>query len=81
MDKKAIRKDKWLSLMMKLGIPLAIVSLASLWGGHLLANEALGKVFLVTMPVVLVLGFAYNIRYVMLAVKAQRAASDTDSDA
>ena len=81
MDKKAIRKDKWLSLMMKLGIPLAIVSLASLWGGHLLANEALGKVFLVTMPVVLVMGFAYNIRYVMLAVKAQRAESDTDSDA
>jgi hypothetical protein len=77
-DKKAIRKDKWLSLMMKLGIPLAIVSLASLWGGHLLANEALGKVFLVTMPVVLVMGFVYNIRYVMLAVRAQRATSDND---
>ncbi len=78
MDKKAIRKDKWLSLMMKLGIPLAIVSLASLWGGHLLANETLGKVFLVTMPVVLVMGFVYNIRYVMLAVRAQRATSDND---
>lgn len=78
MDKKAIRKDKWLSLMMKLGIPLAIVSLVSLWGGHLLANEALGKVFLVTMPVVLVMGFVYNIRYVMLAVRAQRATSDND---
>lgn len=72
-DKQKIRADKWLQRLMKAGIPLAIISVLSLWGGHLLANPALGKVFLVTMPVVLVIGFAYNIRYIRLAIKAQRA--------
>ncbi len=73
--KKKVRSDKWLRILMKAGIPLAIISLGSLWLGHLMANPAFGKLFLVTLPVTLLIGFAYNIRYVMLAVREQRKPS------
>lgn len=72
-DKKQIRADIWLQRLMKAGIPLAIVSIGSLWIGHFLGNELFGKLFLATMPLVLIIGFAYNIRFVMLSVKANKA--------
>jgi hypothetical protein len=75
-DKKKLRSDKWLRLFMKIGIPLGVISLASLWLGHLLANPVFGKLFLVTLPLALIIGFSYNIRYVMLAVREQRKASE-----
>lgn len=77
-DRKKIRSDKWLKILMKMGIPLAIVSLSSLWLGHLLANPTFGKLFLVTLPLALLVGFAYNIRYVMLAVREQRKTSSDE---
>lgn len=77
-SKQKIRSDKWLQRLMKAGIPLAIVSVASLWLGHLLANPAFGKLFIVTLPLALIVGFTYNIRYVMLAVREQRKAASND---
>jgi hypothetical protein len=74
-DKKQIRKDKWLQRLMKTGLPLAVVSIASLWIGHFSTSEVFGKVFLVTMPLALVIGFAYNIRYVMLSIREQKKQS------
>ncbi|MGY8868937.1 MAG: hypothetical protein ACKVJE_00730 [Pseudomonadales bacterium] len=76
--KQKIRSDKWLQRLMKAGIPLAIVSVASLWLGHLLANPAFGKLFIVTLPLALLVGFTYNIRYVVLAVREQRKAASND---
>ena len=70
--KKKVRADKWLRVLMKAGIPLGIISLGSLWLGHLMANPLFGKLFLATLPMTLLIGFAYNIRYVMLAVREQR---------
>lgn len=77
-DKKKVRSDKWLQRLMKLGIPLAIISLGSLWLGHLLAHPVFGKLFLVTLPLALLVGFAYNIRYVMLAIRQQRKSSPNE---
>ncbi|WP_293265505.1 hypothetical protein [Neptunomonas sp.] len=77
-SKQKIRSDKWLQRLMKAGIPLAIVSVASLWLGHLLANPAFGKLFIVTLPLALLVGFTYNIRYVMLAVREQRKAASNE---
>lgn len=71
-DKKQIRADRWLKMMMRTGIPVAVVSILCLWLGHFFEDPAFGSVFLVTMPIALVIGFAYNIRFVMLAVRAQR---------
>ncbi|SIS42789.1 hypothetical protein [Neptunomonas antarctica] len=73
---KKLRSDKWLRLFMRVGIPLGVISLASLWLGHLLAHPVFGKLFLVTLPLALIVGFSYNIRYVMLAVREQRKASE-----
>lgn len=75
-DKKQIRADRWLKMMMRTGIPVAVVSILCLWLGHFLENPAFGSVFLVTMPIALVIGFSYNIRFVMLAVRAQREQTD-----
>lgn len=74
-DRKAIRQDKWLLRLMKAGLPVALICVASLWVGHLYNDSAFGKLFLVTLPIALILGFAYNIRYVMLLARAKRAAS------
>lgn len=77
-DRNKIGSDKWLRILMKIGIPLAIISLSSLWLGHLMANPVFGKLFLVTLPVTLLIGFAYNIRYVMLAVRQKRQSSSDE---
>ena len=79
-DKKQIRSDRWLKMMMRTGVPVAIVSVLCLWLGHLLEIPAFGSVFLVTMPIALVLGFAYNVRFVMLSVRAQRAEKNATDD-
>ena len=75
-DKKQIRADRWLKMMMRTGVPVGIVSILCLWLGHLLEIPAFGSVFLITMPIALVFGFAYNVRCVMLAVRAQRQEND-----
>ncbi len=79
-DKKQIRADRWLKMMARTGVPVGIVSILCLWLGHFLSIPAFGSVFLITMPIALVLGFSYNIRYVMLAVRAQRNPTDSSSD-
>ncbi|WP_290697478.1 hypothetical protein [Amphritea sp.] len=79
-DKKQIRADRWLKMMARTGVPVGIVSILCLWLGHLLSTPAFGSVFLITMPIALILGFSYNIRYVMLAVRAQRTSTDNPSD-
>ncbi len=80
LDKKQIRSDRWLKMMMRTGLPVAIVSILCLWLGQLLSSPALGSVFLVTMPIALLVGFSYNIRYVMLAVRARRQAAEKSAD-
>ncbi|UTW03200.1 hypothetical protein KDX31_18025 [Amphritea atlantica] len=79
-DKKQIRSDRWLKMMMRTGVPVAIVSILCLWLGQFLASPALGSVFLVTMPIALMIGFIYNIRYVTLALRARRQAADKPAD-
>jgi hypothetical protein len=71
-DKQAIRADKYLRLMMTTGIPLALIALLSLWVGQYLGSSGIGVLFLITFPLALVIGFAYNIRYVMLAARQRR---------
>ncbi len=79
-DRKQIRSDRWLKRMMRTGVPIAVVSILCLWLGQLMASPALGSVFLVTMPIALVIGFSYNIRYVILAVRARRQAVDKPAE-
>lgn len=68
-DKKEIRSDIWMQRLMKTGIPVAIVSVLSLWLGWWLKEPALGSVFIVTASVALVLGLIYNVRFVILSVR------------
>ncbi|PSL13901.1 hypothetical protein CLV44_11082 [Marinobacterium halophilum] len=70
-----IRSDLWLKRMAWLGIPLALVCVLSLWAGQWLGSGGLGRVFILTLPPVLVIGFAYNIRYLLLVQRARRASS------
>ena len=71
-DKQAVRADKYLRLMMKIGIPLALISIVSLWLSRSLGSDGLGLLFFITCPLALAIGFAYNIRYVSLAVRRKR---------
>lgn len=71
-DKKAIRSDRWMRRFMLSGIPLALISIVSLWVGQWLGSPALGKLFIVTAAGAIVIGLAYNIRFVMLAVRQQQ---------
>jgi len=71
-NKKQIKQDDWLRRMRWVGIPLFVISILSLWAGQWLANPTLGQIFIVTMPIVLVIGFVYNIRFVMIAVRLQK---------
>ena len=72
-DKAAIRADGWLRWMMRIGIPLALISIFSLWAGRYFSSPLLGLIFVVTLPVALTIGFAYNIRYVMLSMRQRKA--------
>jgi len=77
-DRKEIRSDKWMRRFMYSGIPIALISIASLWLGQWLGSPALGKLFIVSATAALVIGLAYNIRFVMLAVRQQQKAQQTD---
>ncbi len=71
-ERQEIRKDRYLRILKNTGIPLAIVSVACLWLGNALTSDALGKVFIVTMPLVLLIGFTYNVRYLILALRLKK---------
>jgi uncharacterized membrane protein len=68
-DKSAIRADKWMQLLIKSGIPIAIISVVSLWTGWFFKIPELGQLFIVTAAVALVLGMIYNVRFVILSVR------------
>lgn len=70
-----IQADLWLRRLMRLGIPLALICVASLWAGQWLGSALLGWVFLLTLPAVLAIGLAYNLRYLLLAQRARRQSS------
>lgn len=75
-DKKEIRSDKWMQIFMKTGIPVAIVSVLSLWVGWFFKIPALGQVFIVTAAIALVVGMAYNVRFVILSVRQIKEKQD-----
>lgn len=68
-DKKEIRSDKWMKLLIKTGIPIAIISIMALWVGWFFRIPALGNLFIVTAAIALILGLIYNVRFVILSVR------------
>lgn len=68
--------DPWLRLLLRISLPMAGISLVALWAGWLAGVPALFYLFLVTGGITLVTGFAYNIRYVLLA--SRRARDDAE---
>lgn len=68
-DKKKLRSDVWMQRLMKTGIPVAIISVLSLWLGWWLQEPALGQVFIVTASIALIVGLIYNVRFVILSVR------------
>jgi uncharacterized membrane protein len=77
-DKKEIRSDKWMNLLIKTGIPVAIVSIISLWVGWYFKMPALGNVFIVSAAIALTLGMIYNVRFVILSVRQIKAKQAKD---
>lgn len=75
-DKKEIRSDKWMQRFMKTGVPVALVSVVSLWLGWWLKSPALGQVFIVTAAIALVVGLSYNVRFVILSVRQIKEQKD-----
>ncbi len=71
-DNSEITADSYLKLMMRIGIPLALISVLSLWASRSLGSSGIGLLFFITAALTLVIGFAYNIRYVMLLVRQRR---------
>jgi uncharacterized membrane protein len=69
LDRKAIRSDKWMQMLIKTGIPVAIVSILCLWVGWYFKIPALGQVFIVTAAIALCIGMVYNVRFVILSVR------------
>lgn len=70
--KSEIRNDRILKLMMRLGLPLALISVISLWASSYLGSAGIGLLFIICAPLALLIGFGYNIRYVMLLVRQRR---------
>jgi hypothetical protein len=68
-DKKMIRQDPFLRICMKTGIPLTILAVISLWVGQYAGSMALGMVFIFSTAMAVVIGLAYNIRFVMLSIR------------
>lgn len=66
-----ITSDPWLRVLMKISIPMAVVSVAALWIGQLMGIPWLFYLFLVTGAFTLAAGLAYNVRFVIL--NARRA--------
>ena len=71
-DQPEITADKGLKLLMRIGIPMALISVLSLWVSSTMGSAGIGLLFFITAPLALVIGFAYNIRYVMLLVRRRR---------
>lgn len=71
-DKPEIRDDRFLKLMMRVGIPLALIGVISLWASSYLGSAGIGLLFFICAPLALLIGFSYNIRYVMLLVRQRR---------
>lgn len=57
---------------MKTGIPLSIIAVISLWTGQSIGSAALGMLFIVSASLAIVIGLAYNIRFVMLSIREVR---------
>jgi len=72
-DKNKISADIWLQRLMKTGLPLMVVCILSLWLGQTLGSPALGWVFVLSAPLVLLIGFAYNLRFLLLVQRRKRA--------
>lgn len=72
-DRKQIRADKWMRRFMYSGIPIALISIASLWLGQLLASPALGQLFIVSAGAAIAIGAVYNVRFVILSLRQIRA--------
>ncbi|MFT6914904.1 MAG: putative lipid-binding transport protein (Tim44 family) [Motiliproteus sp.] len=70
--KPEINTDPALKLMMRVGIPLALLSVLSLWASSYFGAPGIGLLFFITAPLALLIGFAYNIRFVMLLVRKRR---------
>lgn len=77
-DKKEIRSDKWMSLLIKTGIPVAAVSVIALWVGWYFKMPELGKVFIITAAIAITLGMIYNVRFVILSVRQVKAKQAND---
>lgn|GEM_PF-874859 len=71
-DKKVIRQDPFLRICMKTGIPLSIIAVISLWTGQSIGSAVLGMLFIVSASLAIVIGLAYNIRFVMLSIREVR---------
>ena len=68
-DKKMIRQDPFLRICMKTGIPLSIIAVISLWTGQYAGSAALGMLFIFSAALAIVIGLAYNVRFVMLSIR------------
>jgi len=77
-DKKKLRQDKWMRRFMFSGIPLGLISVLSLWLGQWLGSPALGQLFIVSASAAVAIGMAYNLRFVILAVRQQREQQQDD---
>ncbi|MDO6514973.1 MULTISPECIES: hypothetical protein [unclassified Neptuniibacter] len=72
-DKKEIRSDKWMNLLIKTGLPIAFISIISLWVGWYFKIPELGNLFIITAATALTLGMIYNVRFVILSVRQIKA--------
>ncbi len=68
-DRKEIRSDKWMQIFIKTGIPVAVVSIISLWVGWYFKIPALGQVFIITAGIAIAVGLVYKVRFVILSVR------------
>lgn len=64
-----ITSDPWLRVLMKISIPMAVVSVAALWIGQLMGISWLFYLFLVAGAITLAAGLAYNVRFVILNLR------------
>ncbi|MCW8884763.1 MAG: hypothetical protein OQK12_05840 [Motiliproteus sp.] len=75
-DKQQIRNDYHLRWMRNTSIPLAIICIAALWIGREFHIQPLGTLFIILMPITMVIGVAYNIRFLLLAARQRRQSGD-----
>lgn len=71
-ENNRIGSDIWLRRLMKTGIPLALICILSLWLGQTFGVPELGWLFVLSAPLVLLIGFAYNLRYLLLVQRRKR---------